>query len=293
VGAALTLLPFVSEAGLDVLVVGTPAEEGFGSKRDLADAGVFDDVDACLLIYPGMHDIAASRTLFAQSYTLSFAGKAAHGAAHPELGCSALDALIAGYLGAALLRQTLPPEARIQTIITDGGRYPQVIPDEAKARAVVRGASRAEVADVAERVLACYRGAAAAHGAVLQIEQSERAALRLLQNTPLCEAFEWALRELNREPKPTDMQTGAWSTDAGYLSRVVPVLQPQIRMTGPEVPPHSHEFHAESVGPGAESAIATGALAMALTALRLAGDDELRARVRADFAQGLAQDEEC
>jgi hypothetical protein len=89
------------------------------------------------------------------------------------------------------------------------------------------------------------------------------------------------------------MQTGAWSTDAGYLSRVVPVLQPQIRMTGPEVPPHSHEFHAESVGPGAESAIATGALAMALTALRLAGDDELRARVRADFAQGLAQDEEC
>ena len=33
--------------------MGTPAEENFGGKVHMANAGLFDDVDAALMVHPG------------------------------------------------------------------------------------------------------------------------------------------------------------------------------------------------------------------------------------------------
>ena len=35
-----------------VSILGTPAEEEFGGKIDLLEAGVFDDVDAAMMAHP-------------------------------------------------------------------------------------------------------------------------------------------------------------------------------------------------------------------------------------------------
>lgn len=288
VAAGLLLLPFAEQADLQVRIVGTPAEEGFGGKRDLADAGVFDDVDACLLVYPGMDDIALSRTLFARGYTVTVSGRASHAAAHPELGVSALDALVAGYVAMSLIRHTAPLQARVHAIISDGGRYPQVIPDRAQARVVVRAASAPELEELAARVISSFTGVGAALGAHVEVEAAPRGAVSVRQNRELGRVYESALRSLGRVPAPIDVQAGAWSTDAGYLSRVVPVLQPQVRMTGRGISPHSREFHEASVGPDADVAIEAAAMAMALTALALAGDAAFRGRVRAEFLRGAS-----
>jgi hypothetical protein len=56
-----------------------------------------------------------------------------------------------------------------------------------------------------------------------------------------------------------------------------------MAMTGRDVPPHSHEFHAASIGPAAEACILDSAKAMAMTAIDLISDEKLFRQVRAEF----------
>ena len=88
---------------------------------------------------------------------------------------------------------------------------------------------------------------------------------------------------VSRRGRGRDELSGAWSGDTNAVSWKVPTIQPQIAMTGRDVPPHSHEFHAASVGPAAEACILDAAKAMALTAIDLVTDPTLMPAVRAEF----------
>lgn len=287
-GAALALRPLAADLDIRLLVIGTPAEEGVGGKYILGDAGVFDDVDFAASIYPGMDDISASRTLAAHRLTIEAFGSPAHGAAHPELGINALDGIIMGFSAMAMLRPNLPPTARIHGIIEEGGIHPQVVPDYARATVVVRAADLIELAEVRARVTQAFERAIAAVGARSSVTPAERCAEAVLGNPALASLFDTALRAVERSPLPTDQVAGAWSTDAGALSRRVPYLQPQIKMTSRSIPPHSHAFHDASIGPDAESCIFDSAIALAATAAEFASNPTIRAEVRSQFRAAIA-----
>jgi len=51
-GAALGLVEGLDELPAAILLIGTPAEEGGGGKVILADAGVFDGIDAAMMFHP-------------------------------------------------------------------------------------------------------------------------------------------------------------------------------------------------------------------------------------------------
>ncbi|MGE2731486.1 M20/M25/M40 family metallo-hydrolase [Mycolicibacterium vaccae] len=288
-GAALALRSFAAELDLRLLVIGTPAEEGVGGKYILGDAGVFDDVDFAASIYPGMDDISASRTLAAQRLTIEAFGAPAHAAAHPELGINALDGIIMGFSAMAMLRPNLPATARIHGIIDEGGIHPQVVPDYARATVVVRAADLAELTDVRTRVVLAFEQGMAAVGAQCIVTPAQRCAESVLGNNALASLFDTALRAVGRSPAPTDQVTGAWSTDAGTLSRRVPYLQPQVKMTSRSVPPHSHAFHEASAGPDAQACIFDAAIALAAAAAQFASDPSIRAEVRSQFRAATAE----
>lgn len=289
-GAALALRPFAAELDLRVLVIGTPAEEGVGGKYILGDAGVFDDADYAASIYPGMEDISASRTLAAHRLTIETFGTPAHGAAHPELGVNALDGIILGFSAMAMLRPNLPPTARIHGIIDEGGTHPQVVPDYARATVVVRAADLNELADIRARVTRAFQQGAEAVGATCTVTPAERCAQAVLNIESLAGLFDTALRAVGRSPAPTDEVAGAWSTDAGALSRRVPYLQPQIKMTSRSIPPHSHSFHEASVGPDAETCIFDAAVALAAMAAAFASDPGVRQEVRCQFSTAVVDE---
>ena len=52
IAAGEALKSIADEIGGTIRVVGTPAEENFGGKVHMAKAGVFDDVDAALMVHP-------------------------------------------------------------------------------------------------------------------------------------------------------------------------------------------------------------------------------------------------
>ncbi|HEU5423226.1 MAG TPA: M20/M25/M40 family metallo-hydrolase, partial [Nitrolancea sp.] len=103
-------------------VIGTPAEEGGAGKVKMERAGVFDDVDAALMIHhAGNHSGAATEwpggTCNALTqFTLEYFGKPAHAAADPYNGVNALNAVIEFFKGVDALRQHVPMETRIHGI---------------------------------------------------------------------------------------------------------------------------------------------------------------------------------
>jgi amidohydrolase len=274
----------IDRIGGTVIALGTPGEEGGGGKNILHREGFFDGIDAMMLVYPGMDNIAHSRTVGATRAQVAYFGKAAHAAARPELGINALDALLLAFNGISALRQQLPSDVRVHSIITKGGTLPQVVPDHTTAVLTVRANTGATLRQVIPRIDACLAGAAAMTGARLERTWGDPPGRELLSNAALANSFDLNLRELGRRTRPRDELSGAWSGDTGNVSWFVPTIQPQMAMTARDVPPHSHEFHDASVGPDAEACILDSAKAMAMTAIDLACDPELLRRVRGEFA---------
>jgi amidohydrolase len=285
VGAAIGLAQVIDRIGGEVVALGTPGEEGGGGKNILHREGFFDGIDAMMLIYPGMDNIAHSRTVGATRVQVAYFGKAAHAAARPELGINALDAMLLAFNGISALRQQLPSEVRVHGIITKGGTLPQVIPDHTTAVLTVRANDAATLERVIPRIDACLTGAALMTGARLERTWRDTPGRALLSNFTIAKSFEQNLKDLGRTTRPRDELSGAWSGDTGNVSWFVPTIQPQMAMTGRDVPPHSHEFHAASIGPAAEACILDSAKAMAMTAIDLISDKELLAAAKAEFAQ--------
>lgn len=284
VGAAIGLAKVIAETGGEVVALGTPGEEGGGGKDILYREGFFEGIDAMMLVYPGMDNIAHSRTVGATRAQVAYFGKAAHAAARPELGINALDALLLAFNGIAALRQQLPSDVRVHSIITKGGTLPQVVPDHTTAVLTVRANNAETLATVIPRIDACLTGAAEMTGARLERSWRNKPGRELLSNAALAASYDRNMRDLGLKTRPRDELSGAWSGDTGNVSWFVPTIQPQMALTDRAVPPHSHEFHAASLGPVAETCILDSAKAMAMTAIDLASDKAFLEQVRAEFA---------
>ncbi len=111
------------------------AEELVATKAFYVRAGLFKDVDAVL----GCHVGAEFATHYGQgeknsglvSVQYSFHGAAAHAAAAPWRGRSALDAVELMDIAWNFRREHLRPEQRSHYVIVNGGDQPNVVPPEA------------------------------------------------------------------------------------------------------------------------------------------------------------------
>jgi aminobenzoyl-glutamate utilization protein B len=172
--AAEALRAALSARGLPgrVRYYGCPAEETLMGKTFMARDGVFDDLDAAITWHPASINgvWANGSSLAMNSFKVHFHGVSAHGAADPHRGRSALDAAMLMDVGVNYLREHVPQETRIHSVIVDGGRAPNVVPPEATIWYFVRAPKRADVEAVYARVLECARGAAIMTGTTYDVE---------------------------------------------------------------------------------------------------------------------------
>ena len=175
-GAALALKAALEARGLSgtVRYYGCPAEESFNAKGFMGKAGAFADVDVAFAFHPGDHTAAPLTSSLANSMvTFTFHGVAAHAAANPEMGRSALDAVELMNVGVNYLREHVPPDVRIHYQILNGGGAPNVVPDLASSLYFVRGKSRGTVDNAYERVVACAEGAARMTGTEVEVRLTD------------------------------------------------------------------------------------------------------------------------
>lgn len=287
-GAALALKSSVERLGGCIHFIGCPAEERGGGKIPLIKAGFFEGVDCALLIHPDHRTSVSSRSLAMRQLEAAFFGKAAHAAASPHLGINALDAVLLSFVNINALRQHLRPDARIHGIITHGGRAPNIIPDYASARFLIRALDLEYLEVLHQKVEKCFQGAALAAGARLELKVEEEYE-PLLPNDMLSRLFQRHLEMLGVpiDPEPEDQNLG--STDVGNVSRVVPTIQPSIAICKPPIPCHSPEFAVAASSEEGHRMMLIAAKALALTALDLLADPERLQQVKAEFAMRSGQ----
>src|SRR6266511_4385474 len=137
-GAGMALAEVADDVGLEVTVLGTPAEEGGGGKILLLRQGAFAGAHAAMMVHPSPYEIAEMPAIAVTQLRVAYTGKEAHASAYPQLGVNAADALVVAQTAIGLLRQHLLPGDRVHGIVTHGGDAPNVIPAHTAGTWMVR-----------------------------------------------------------------------------------------------------------------------------------------------------------
>ena len=286
VGAGLAAARVADEVGLTVSVFGTPAEESGGGKIVLLERGAFDGVHAALMAHPAPVDVLEPPTLAFAEFEAHYHGKASHASATPELGVNAGDALVVAQAAIGLLRQHIRPTDRVHGIVTRGGEAPNVVPAHTSARYYVRASTLDDLGDIRAKVLRCFEAGAIATGCTLRIDDSARPYADVRHDGALAALYQANAEALGRRfvrPRP-EFSRFAASTDMGNVSHALPSIHPMIGLSSLPAVNHQPEFAAHCITPPADRALMDGALALAWTAIDMAGDDAIAARLRAASA---------
>lgn len=304
-----------------IRLYGTPAEEGGSGKVYMTRAGMFDDVDIAIHWHADDENSAAARTSLAnRSAKFRFSGISAHAAGAPERGRSALDGAEAMNLMANMLHEHMPQDARMHYVITSGGNAPNVVPYFAEVFYYVRHPDPDGVEQIWERLENAARGAALGTGTEVEWEVIH-GNNPLLVNETLAKAMhdklnavggvEYTLEErawaeeiqtsLGDAAKPleTANEIGAYSkslgygsTDVGDVSWATPTVGVRTATWVPGTSAHSWQAVAASGHSIGHKGTQVGAKAMALMAVELYENPELRAAARAEFDAARGDDYE-
>ncbi|MDU5261400.1 MAG: M20 family metallopeptidase [Clostridium celatum] len=263
-GAGVVLSKVLHEIGGKVIVYGTPAEETNGGKVILAEAGVFDELDAAMIVHPDGETRASGSSSALYPIRFIYKGKTAHAASCPEKGINALNSVIQLFNGIDALRQHVTPDVRMHGIITKGGVAANIVPDEAIADFYFRASTKERVTEVVEKVKKIAEGAALMTGARLEMERYELPYDDLNTNETLSEMFNNNLRELGITDIKEAKATGG-SSDIGNVSHVAPTIHPYIGITDCPIVGHSVEMANATTTSKAHDRLLIAALAMAYT----------------------------
>lgn len=145
-----------------VRVYGCPAEEGGSGKTYMVREGLFQDVDGALTWHPGtQNEVMVGSNQANIQASFSFRGRAAHAAAAPQNGRSALDAVELMDVGVNYLREHMADYERVHYAILDaGGVSPNVVQPKAEVLYLIRSRTNEETRRLYERVVNIARGAA-------------------------------------------------------------------------------------------------------------------------------------
>jgi amidohydrolase len=282
VAAGLASRKAVDSLGGRVVVFGTPGEELYGGKAIMAAAGAFTGVDAAMLAHPGGGSRVLMNTLACENLKVAFRGTAAHAAAAPELGVSALEAMILSFNAINSLRQHIRASERVSGVITDGGEAANIVPARTAATFIVRAENGVYLDALKKRVIACFAGAARATGAKLKYSWGERYEA-MVSNVTLGRLFHDNMRSLGCPVTLGENTLLNFSTDVGNVSQLLPTIQPLVAIAPASIMIHTPQFARAAATEGALRRLLEAAKAMAMTAIDLLSQPETMKKVKTEF----------
>jgi metal-dependent amidase/aminoacylase/carboxypeptidase family protein len=226
-----------------------------------------------------------------------FHGQTSHAAAAWMSQSHALDAGILYCQAIEFLREQSQPQFRFHYVIKDGGVAANVVPDKCEIQSWVRhfidetkegnvspGKARELIEDKAKRMIQIADGIAMATNTKAEVHQYGQyipgISVQRYYDTALYYAIQYGGRNIEYKAVPEGFEeTG--NLDQQVSGITIAVGNPDL----PEVPGHSQQNADLSITPEGHENLAQTAKAMAATLLRLAMDQELAEKIKADHAR--------
>jgi amidohydrolase len=283
IGSGVAAARVVRDLPGEILVVGTPAEEGrgpsAGSKVIMANKGFWDDVDAAIMLHPATRYGVGGKALGIWQLKMDFKGQTSHAAASPEKGINALNAATLAYMATHMLRQEARRDANlvIHGIITEGGLANNIIPDRAVCQFGVRSSDEKYLETMVDKVAKCAEGAAISTGAQVTVTKAKLYS-SMKPNIPLVKVL--YQNYIDQGVKVDDWQeTQAGipmaSTDFGDVSQKCPSTGSYISIGPENIPGHSKQLADCTMTPEGLEAMMVGTKALAMTMVELLAKPEI------------------
>lgn len=291
VGAGIGIASVMAGIAGEVVVIGTPAEEGGGGKIIMVEKGAFADVDYAMMMHPSTQNMIGRGGLAAVSVFVKYFGRATHSSG-PEKGINALTSLIGLFNNINTLRSMwkLKEGPNVNGIITDGGVASNIVPDYAAAKFTARANTRRYLQKMIEDIRTAAQAAAILTGAEVKVETDLLYAERY-PNMAMGEAFKANMETLGEAMNYPDPQESLGSSDIGNVSMVVPAIHEYLWIADKSVNSHSEAFREAAMSPRADEVVILAAKGLAMTAYDIFTDSVLRREIAAEFAKvkaGLA-----
>ncbi|MGH7906704.1 MAG: amidohydrolase [Candidatus Binataceae bacterium] len=268
-----------------IVFVGTPGEEMGGGKIILLDHGAFAGVDAAMMAHPLDAESCVSPTLAAKALQFTFTGKAAHAAAAPWNGASALAAVLQTFQSVDAARLHFRDGSRVHGIITNGGQAVNIIPERAECQFVARARGERDAEEMTSRIIKCAEAAALATG-TKAAHQRLIAYKNVINNRAMALRYAAHSQELGTPAPEAGEAVSTASTDMGNVSHAIPSIHPvfQISDSG-QGTCHEDVFAKYTDAPRAYSAMIRVAKSLAMTAYDLLAEPELLKAAKIEFEQ--------
>ncbi len=282
-GAAVALKNCCRDQAFTLVVYGTPAEETFGGKINMMEAGYLKDIDVALMMHGGPDTCTDIRCLALSSFDVTFYGKKAHAAIMPEEGRSAFDALLLAFQGVEFLREHVRDDVRMHYTVKTLPGPENVVPSEAVGSFALRSFSRDYLDQVAERFRDIVRGAALMAGVTCEIAEKPALANKVPNLTLNDLLVENARLAGAPGIKPPRERTG--STDFGNVMHELPGSCIRVKFVPSGTSSHSKDYVEAGKTEAAHSCVVYGAKAMAGASLDMLMDCKIMESIKREFAE--------
>ena len=278
----------IDQFGGKLLVVGTPAEENFGGKVSMSEAGVFDEVDVALMVHPGSKNGVGGRSTALNPIKFEFFGTNAH-ACKPQQGASSLDAAVMSYLQINLLRQFVNQNTFIHGVIKDGGEAANVIPAYASLEYYFRAPTMSCAKEVTEKAIQAVDAICKANNVTYKTSTYECPYEDTVINYKLADILTEKYIELGVENIYPVEEIAGGSTDVGAVSYRCPTIQGNIKICGEEVSGHTVEMAQATISKDGEKGLIKASQGLAMTILELLENPALLAEVKQEFKETVGK----
>ncbi len=297
-GAAVAVKKVTAELGGTVALFGTPDEEAVdpvskGGKVVMAEAGLFDDLDAALMVHPTAGSNAVWRYSFPlKDFSVRYLGRPAHYTV-PHEGINALEALLMFISNVNTMKRGWMPDVMFAYTITDGGGPSALtVPKSAEAHITMKAFYSQYLDELYARVEACAQSVAAVTGAKLEMRVISEYK-NMIPNLNLALGLYKNLRALGaKTDNPVDSQRAlerltypGISTDFADVSWVTAGIHGYCSIGGDGLVAHTHEFADAARSERGHEAVILSAKALAMTAVDILANPEFYHATRAEFEQ--------
>lgn len=298
-----------------IKVFGCPAEEIITGKNFMAQAGVFDSLDACLHWHPHNKNTVLNEKVTAIAiFRVEFFGKSSHAALTPWEGRSAAHATEIFLHGINVMREQMLPESRIHYLVEKSGDAVNVIPEYAKIKLIYRGHDAENVEQYLKWIEDIATGAALVTQTTAKFTRLAACYDLLLNQTMADRVMHYLYRvgapkwseeeqkfakglqktngyeELGLDPDITPDPKGysvGGSTDVGDVSYITPTMGVVVAAWPQHISAHTWEVAAcvgTSIG---QKAMMVAAQVLALTGFDLIADKEFLMNAKKEFAEKM------
>jgi len=222
--------------------------------------------------------------------TFVFKGKAAHAAAAPHKGISALDAVILTFNATDMLREHVRSDVRIHGIIKKGGDLVNVVPELAEAEFAVRALDTGTMEETYQKVINCAKAGELATGAKLEFKEPRTSLKAPIMVPEFMKILLDQLKRLGISEKDIKDRPEVGSSDLGNVGHVYPTLNLYFKIAPDGTALHSDAFREAAASDEGWKATVIAAKAIALTAYDLLTHPEKVKSIQEKFKEMKAKE---